>query len=67
MQYESIENNSDFHAEICPVCNGTGIYKHYRDYKEMTNGVCYWEQTCHGCNGKGWVQVPNIRYSSITR
>ena len=31
-------------AELCPVCRGDGI-------AECT------EKTCHGCNGKGWVEV----------
>ena len=30
------------HAEICPVCSGSGNYS---------------EKECHGCNGKGWVMV----------
>lgn len=30
------------HSEICPVCNGTGKY-------------C--NKKCHGCDGKGWVEV----------
>jgi hypothetical protein len=30
------------HAEICPVCKGTGKYK---------------RKKCHGCNGKGWVEI----------
>jgi hypothetical protein len=32
-------------AVICPVCNGTG--KYFTDK---------WD-ACHGCNGKGWVEV----------
>lgn len=27
---------------ICPICNGTGKY---------------WDNTCHGCGGRGWVEV----------
>lgn len=30
------------HAERCPVCTGTGKIE---------------KETCHGCNGKGWVEV----------
>lgn len=30
------------HAEICPVCKGSGKYEN---------------NPCHGCNGKGWVEV----------
>ena len=29
-------------AVLCPVCNGAGKVK---------------EETCHGCGGKGWVEV----------
>lgn len=32
------------HAEKCPVCNGTGKFN---------------DLQCHGCDGKGWVLVPN--------
>lgn len=30
------------HAEICPVCSGSGKYKNMK---------------CHGCDGRGWVKV----------
>lgn len=29
-------------AVLCPVCNGTGKYN---------------EAQCHGCDGRGWVEV----------
>jgi len=32
-------------AVLCPVCNGTGVYSKDR-----------WDM-CHGCGGKGWVEV----------
>lgn len=35
-------------AVICPVCNGTGKY-----YSEVT----WMMDTCHGCSGRGWVEV----------
>jgi hypothetical protein len=35
------------HAETCPVCGGCGITPSTTDDK------------CHGCNGKGWVEVGN--------
>lgn len=28
--------------ELCPVCKGEGKYK---------------EKTCHGCDGKGWIEI----------
>ena len=43
------------HAEICPVCKGTGKYKEYWNYGKTTN-VSY-EHTCHGCKGIGWITV----------
>lgn len=38
-------------AVLCPVCGGSG--KKYKNgtYKYGT------EKPCHGCNGKGWVEV----------
>jgi len=36
-------------AVLCPVCNGSGTY-HY-PLSQVTN------QICHGCEGKGWVEV----------
>ncbi len=38
------------HAEICPVCKGTGKIRKKTGYPEPT-------KTCHGCGGKGWVEV----------
>lgn len=43
------------HAEICPVCKGTGKYKEYWDYGTSTSAS--YEHTCHGCNGAGWITV----------
>lgn len=41
------------HAEICPICLGEG--------KIRPEGI--WSEdckiTCHGCGGKGWVEVGN--------
>ena len=41
-------------AVICPVCNGSGRYaplpNPYISSVPMS-------QTCHGCGGKGWVEV----------
>lgn len=51
------------HAEICPVCKGSGKYK---QYGEGLSTISYYETTCHGCNGKGWVIVPEIKQSYIT-
>jgi hypothetical protein len=44
------------HAETCPVCGGTGIVD-----KKIAVGGTVREITsnedCHGCDGKGWVEV----------
>lgn len=39
-------------AEICPVCLGSGRYKRYQE--GFTIPI---ETPCHGCGGKGWVEV----------
>lgn len=39
------------HAEICPVCKGTG-----RVPIGSTGGDTY-GKPCHGCGGRGWVPV----------
>jgi len=38
------------HAEKCPVCNGTGRI-------ENTGSTAVNEKSCHGCNGRGWIEV----------
>jgi len=40
-------------AVKCPVCNGEGKIREY--YKDST--IPYQDRNCHGCNGKGWVEV----------
>lgn len=37
-------------AVECPVCKGKGKMMDSDFYKTE-------ERTCHGCNGKGWVEV----------
>ena len=39
-------------AVLCPVCNGTGRYL-VPSHLTPANT----EQICHGCGGKGWVEV----------
>lgn len=39
------------HSERCPVCNGKGTIP------QFSNTTSTAEITCHGCNGKGWVEV----------
>lgn len=39
------------HAEICPVCGGRGRVT------INVNLTAPLEQLCHGCGGKGWIEV----------
>ena len=43
-------------AIICPVCMGTGKYKEcpYPSNATCVNPI---ERVCHGCGGRGWVEV----------
>lgn len=65
------------HSELCPVCKGSGRYRKVIDplgmgYKNTSIGICSYETNCHGCNGKGWVVIPDgdelygrVTYSTI--
>ena len=63
-------------AQICPVCNGSGKYRvvkyrnPYSPYPFTSSQIEYYnETTCHGCNGKGWIIVPdtiNTDFDKIT-
>jgi len=46
------------HSEICPVCQGKGKLED----KQVTHG----EKTCHGCNGRGWVEVQDSGFPFIS-
>uniref|UniRef100_A0A6M3K604 Putative chaperone n=1 Tax=viral metagenome TaxID=1070528 RepID=A0A6M3K604_9ZZZZ len=49
------------HAEICPVCKGTGE----KVVKESTSyGTCTFETKCNGCGGKGWIAIEDKNESS---
>ena len=43
-------------AEKCPVCGGSGKYVHHEEPGHTTTGGSI-PQPCHGCGGKGWVEV----------
>lgn len=43
------------HAELCPVCHGKGRLP--SDDRDFTTSK--WEPICHGCSGRGWVEVGN--------
>lgn len=38
-------------AQICPICSGGGKLPNDGKTTDAT------KPTCHGCNGKGWVEV----------
>lgn len=46
-------------AQICPVCGGYGKvpggYEEFKNWDKLKAPVN--EQLCHGCSGKGWVEV----------
>jgi hypothetical protein len=43
-------------AQLCPVCNGSGKLT---IEGSITDTSISWPRynTCHGCSGKGWVEV----------
>jgi hypothetical protein len=52
------------HAEICLVCKGSGIKPDYvelppEEKNKFTVTQLREMRNCHGCNGKGWVEVNN--------
>lgn len=46
-------------AVRCPVCGGSGEYTRLRN--ENSTGVPI-PAPCHGCNGRGWVEVGCVPY-----
>lgn len=40
-------------AVVCPVCQGSGTYK----WSYPADTVVEHSKVCHGCWGKGWVEV----------
>jgi len=49
------------HAEICPICKGKG--EEYDSTLAAQQASPY--KPCHGCNGKGWVEVGGDKQSVI--
>lgn len=47
------------HAEKCPVCGTTGGWWTYQIPPYNTWVYPPEWQSCHGCDGKGWVVVPD--------
>jgi len=48
-------------AVTCPVCNGTGKVRN-PDYNPKLGQEVV---TCHGCGGRGWVEVGNTSKRKI--
>ena len=45
------------HAEKCPVCNGLGQL----NKASLADTVAERWERCHGCSGKGWVEVQDVQ------
>ncbi len=41
-------------AVLCPVCQGSGVVAERTD---LGATLIYNTKTCHGCYGRGWVEV----------
>jgi len=52
-------------AQLCPVCNGSGQYTKYTFTSNiLVPGPRKAEgkpKTCHGCQGKGWIMLPESK------
>jgi len=48
------------HAELCPVCKGSGKVSGNGETGSSVITV-----TCHGCDGKGWVTVQDSAEQQI--
>lgn len=51
------------HAEKCPICGGAGQLQGINDLSGSAANPP--TRTCHGCGGKGWVEVSNGPYYTI--
>lgn len=50
------------HAEICPVCRGSGKKYVWLANPHETTALQYQEVICNGCDGKGWITVVGSIY-----
>lgn len=55
---EFVRSKGSFKAVKCPVCGGKG--KIVKGTAFTTGGVVENSEVCHGCNGKGWVEVSSL-------
>ena len=49
------------HAETCPVCYGAGKIRNNCNPYIIPVGT--YNKVCHGCNGKGWIEVGDTKKS----
>lgn len=54
-----VGGNNMTHAEKCPVCWGSGKVA---GPPSTGTAVIDTGQTCHGCGGRGWVEVQDQQY-----
>ena len=40
-------------ATICPVCDGNGL----TDRERLGGSIVEYNVSCHGCEGKGWIEI----------
>jgi hypothetical protein len=51
-------------AELCPVCRGSGKYPYiikpnpFLDPSKSEEPKNVKQHDCHGCNGRGWISLP---------
>jgi hypothetical protein len=52
------------HSEICPVCGGKGTVpmNNPSGWTPVTTSGEPPQKTCHGCSGRGWVEVNDMPY-----
>ena len=51
------------HAEKCPICEGSGRLP--LPVEMGTTASRPYDKLCHGCGGKGWVEVADSPYYTI--
>lgn len=49
------------HAEKCPICYGKGKVQETSGFGTSQKKA---DRTCHGCGGKGWVEVADTLFQS---
>lgn len=52
-------------SQICPVCSGNG--KILDEQQLSTSSTGCWTKKCHGCDGRGWIEVGKIKRTSFDK